>query len=46
MNAKGKALKSKGSLANINAERRRQGYKPMKADRATKGLHAFLDKYD
>lgn len=44
--AKTKALgKKKGSFERINAERKRQGYKPTK-DRATKGLYDFLDKYN
>jgi len=35
--------KKVGSFERMNAERKRQGYKP-KTDRATKGLYDFLDK--
>ncbi len=42
--AKAKALKKKSSTEYINEERKRQGYKPKKFDRATKGLYDFLDK--
>lgn len=42
-----RALKSvkhkKGSFEKMNAERKRQGYKPIR-DRASKGLYEFLDK--
>lgn len=36
--------KAKSSFHRMNAERKRQGYKP-KTDRASKGLYDFLDKY-
>ncbi len=38
-----KIAKKGGSFEKMNAERKRQGYKP-KTDRATKGLYDFLDK--
>jgi hypothetical protein len=47
MTAHNKALGRKMSSTDaINKERKRQGYKVKKFDRATKGLHDFLDKYD
>ena len=48
MTPKQKALtltRKKSSSQHINEERKRQGYKPKKFDRATKGLYDFLDKY-